>query len=390
MRLFQVILRTNRGINELSDRIDIAVIGAGVVGLAIAARLAQLGREVVVLEAENAIGTATSSRNSEVIHAGLYYPEGSLKAELCVRGRDMLYAYGQSHAIPTKRIGKLIVAADDTQLAGLEKLYQQGLKNGVTDLEMITGAQAASMEPNLTTVAAALYSPSTGLVDSHAFMLALQGDLENAGGVVALKSPVTGAQIISDDEIELSIGGETPSTLICNLLINAGGHGAWEAAKAVRGLDPARIPPHHLSKGCYFMLSGKAPFSRLIYPLPTSTSLGLHYTLDLGGQGRFGPDAQWVEDMDYEVDPARAESFYAAIRRYWPQLPDGALSPAYSGIRPKIQAPGEPAHDFVIMGPGANGTGHSGVIELYGIESPGLTAALAIAERVAAMAGISA
>lgn len=378
---------------ELSESIDIAVIGAGVVGLAIAAGLAEAGREVVVLEAEDAIGTATSSRNSEVIHAGIYYPEGSLKAELCVRGRELLYAYGKSHGVTAKTVGKLIVINEQSQMPALEALYQQGLKNGVTDLKMISGAKALQMEPNLKALAA-LYSPSTGLVDSHALMLALQGDLENAGGVVALKSPVRGARVIKGDKtVELTVGGTTPSTLNCRLLINAAGHGAWALAKALDGLDPARIPPHHLAKGNYFMLSGKAPFSRLVYPLPTKASLGIHYTLDLGGQGRFGPDVEWVQDMDLNVDPARAESFYASIRHYWPELPDGVLQPGYAGIRPKIQAAGEGPHDFVILGPDADATGHSGgprVIELFGIESPGLTASLAIAEKVAALAAASA
>ncbi|MCK5167011.1 MAG: NAD(P)/FAD-dependent oxidoreductase, partial [Rhodospirillaceae bacterium] len=329
------------------EKIDVAVIGAGVVGLAIAAKFAESGREVVVLESCDAIGTATSSRNSEVIHAGIYYPPRSLKAELCVQGREMLYKYCQSHGINHKKAGKLIVAIDDAEIPDLEKLYQKGIENGVLDLEILNGDELKKMEPELNAVRA-IHSPSTGLVDSHALMLALQGDIENAGGVVALKSPVIGGRI-EKDGVVLSIGGAEPMDMACNTVINSAGHGAWDVAHAIDGVDKKTIPPHHMAKGNYFMLAGKVPFSHLIYPLPGKASLGLHYTLDLGGQGRFGPDVEWVESLDYGVDPTRAESFYASIKNYWPNIPKDSLTPGYSGIRPKVQAPGERPHDFVFV-----------------------------------------
>ncbi len=362
-----------------TEKIDVAVIGAGVVGLAIARKFAKSGREVLVLESCDAIGTATSSRNSEVIHAGIYYPRGSLKAELCVQGREMLYEYCQSHGINHKKVGKLIVASDEAQTSDLEQLYQTGIKNGVCDLTLLDAKELSAMEPKLKAVRG-IHSPSTGLIDSHALMLSLQGDIENAGGVVAFKSPVIGGQI-EDDGVVLSIGGADPMNITCNTVINSAGHGAWDIANAIDGIDKKTIPPHHMAKGNYFLLQGPAPFSRLIYPLPGSASLGIHYTLDLGGQGRFGPDVEWIESMDYSVDPARADSFYASIKNYWPDIKDGSLTPGYSGIRPKVQAQGEQASDFIF-----EATPEGNIINLYGIESPGLTSCLSIAEKVFEMA----
>jgi len=361
------------------EKIDVAVIGAGVVGLAIARRFALSGREVLLLESADAIGTGTSSRNSEVIHAGIYYPPGSLKGELCVSGKKMLYEFCHSHGVNHKKVGKLIVATDASQISGLENLLKTGLNNGVDDLRIVGADEIKEMEPALKALSA-IHSPSTGLVDSHGLMLALQGDMENAGGMLALKSPVIGGRI-ENNEIVLSVGGDEPMELSCSLVINAAGHGAWDIAKSIEGIDKQAIPPHHLAKGNYFLLQGKAPFSQLIYPLPGTASLGIHYTLDLGGQGRFGPDVEWVDTMDYSVDPTRAESFYASIRNYWPDIADGSLIPGYCGIRPKIQAPNEGAYDFVFLPDACEK-----IINLYGIESPGLTSCLAIAEKVFAMA----
>ncbi|MCK5546054.1 MAG: NAD(P)/FAD-dependent oxidoreductase [Rhodospirillaceae bacterium] len=363
----------------MTEKIDVAVIGAGVVGLAIAAKFAKSGREVLVLESCDAIGTATSSRNSEVVHAGIYYQPGSQKAELCVRGREMLYEYCQSHGINHKKIGKLIVATDDAEIPAMEQLYQTGIKNGVLDLVILDGDELSKMEPDLKAVGA-IYSPSTGLVDSHALMLALQGDIENAGGVIALNSPVVGGRV-ENGAVVLSIGGAEPMDMVCNTVINSAGHGAWDVAHAIDGVDKKTIPPHHMAKGNYFFLQGRAPFSHLIYPLPGKASLGLHYTLDLGGQGRFGPDVEWVENMDYGVDPDRADSFYASIKNYWPNIPLGSLTPGYSGIRPKVQAQGERPRDFIFAAEPANS-----LISLYGIESPGLTSCLAIGEKIFEMA----
>ena len=371
----------------MTEKIDVVVIGAGIVGLAIAAKFAKSGREVLVLESSDAIGTATSSRNSEVIHAGIYYPAGSLKAELCVSGREMLYEYCQSHGINYKKTGKLIVATEQAQIPALEQLYQTGIKNGVDDLVMLDAKELSKMEPNLKALRA-IYSPSTGLVDSHALMLALQGDIENAGGVIALRSPVVGGRVDSD-AVVLSVasndgqaGPDEQMELSCNLVINSAGHGSWDVANAIDGVNKKTIPPHHMAKGNYFLLKGRAPFSHLIYPLPGSASLGIHYTLDLGGQGRFGPDVEWVESLDYGVDPTRAESFYASIKNYWPNIPKDSLTPGYSGIRPKVQAPGERPHDFVFV---TEPTGN--LINLYGIESPGLTSCMAIAKKVFEMTG---
>ncbi|WP_460020224.1 NAD(P)/FAD-dependent oxidoreductase [Magnetospira thiophila] len=363
----------------MTEQLDCAVIGAGVVGLAVARALALAGREVVVLEKATAIGTETSSRNSEVIHAGIYYPVGSLKGRLCVRGKGLLYDYLQSHGIEHQRCGKLLVATQPSEIPILDQVLQRAAANGCTDLQRINGPQAEAWEPGLRCVAA-LWSPSTGIFDSHGYMLALQGDLEAAGGVVAFGSPIEGGQI-TQDGILLRVGGDEPMALQCRTVVNAAGLWAQAIARSLDGMPPEHVPPLHLCKGNYFQLSGRAPFQRLIYPVPGAASLGCHFTRDLGGQGRFGPDEEWVERLDYRVDPGRGEAFYAAIRRYWPGLPDGALQPGYSGIRSKLHPPGEAAHDFRILTPEHHGI--PGLVHLFGIESPGLTASLALGEWVA-------
>lgn len=361
----------------MAERIDCAVIGAGVVGLAVARALALAGREVLVLEAADAIGTVTSSRNSEVIHAGLYYPTGSLKARLCVAGNRMLRAYCTDHGVDFRMVGKLIVATDAAEQAKLESLRATGEANGVP-LEWLTAAQARALEPELSCIRA-LSSPTTGIIDSHGLMLALLADAEAGGAMLALRTPVVGG-VARDGGILLRTGGGEPMEIACRAVVNCAGFEAQPLARAIDGIPPHSVPARHLCKGNYFSLSGRSPFARLIYPVPTPASLGCHYTLDWDGRGRFGPDVEWVDGIDYAVDPRRADSFYADIRRYWPGLPDGALQPAYSGIRPKIQAPGEPAHDFVVQGPAAHGV--PGYVGLYGIESPGLTSCLAIADLV--------
>lgn len=360
------------------EQVDCVVIGAGVVGLAVARALAQAGREVLILEAEAAIGTGTSSRNSEVIHAGIYYPQGSLKARLCVAGRDALYAFCESHGVPYRRCGKLIVATDDSQLAGLDALQAHALANGVDDLQRLDGTEVKALEPQLNAVAG-LLSPSTGIVGSHALMLALQGDAEASGALLALLAPVEAVEVM-DHGLKLEVGGAEPMTLLAKTLINCAGHAAPAIAARTKGLSAEMVPPRYFAKGSYFSLATATPFHHLVYPLPEPGGLGVHLTLDLGGQARFGPDVEWVDSLDYAMDESRADRFYAAIRRYWPALPDGALQPAYTGIRPKISGPGEPAADFRIDGPGQHGI--AGLVNLFGIESPGLTAALAIAEDV--------
>ncbi len=371
----------------MADTLDCAVIGAGVIGLAVARALALKGREVVVVEAAETIGTGASSRNSEVIHAGIYYPTESLKARLCVKGRRMLYAYCAEHGIEHRRCGKLIVATEESQIPALEDLRARAEANGVHDLEWLDGNGVSRVEPALRAVAAFL-SPSSGIVDSHAFMLALQGDAEAAGAVIAFLSPVTGGRVAGGNgeaRVVLEVGGAEPATLACRNLINCAGLGAQDVSASIEGVPAGTIPRRYLAKGNYFYLSARPPFERLIYPLPRPASLGLHYTLDLGGQGRFGPDVQWVDGIDYAVDPGRAASFYASIREYWPELEDDALRPGYAGIRPKIQAPGQPPADFVIQDARVHGI--QGLVTLYGIESPGLTSSLAIAEQVAGMLG---
>lgn len=364
----------------MTDHVDCVVVGAGVVGLAVARALALQGREVMVLEAADAIGTGTSSRNSEVIHAGLYYPTGSLKARLCVQGKEMLYAYCAERGVPHRRCGKLLVATSPNQLDSLKSIESRARANGVQDLQWLSRDEALAMEPALECVGA-LHSPSTGIVDSHALMLALQGDLEHAGGLVALNSPLALASITQS---AINLEAKDGTQLQARTVVNAVGLYAPSLAARFVGLDPVHVPSAHFAKGSYFTLVGKAPFSRLIYPVPESAGLGVHLTLDLGGQAKFGPDVQWVNSADdLLVDPARGEAFYAEVRKYWPALQDGALMPGYAGIRPKIHGAGVPAADFVIQGPAVHGV--PGLVNLFGIESPGLTSALAIAEHVAAL-----
>ena len=362
------------------DEIDCVVIGAGVVGLAVARALALRGREVMVLEAASAIGTGTSSRNSEVIHAGIYYPQGSLKASLCVQGKHLLYAYCAERGIGHSRCGKLLVATQAGQVAQLQGIVDKAAANDVPDLVLLTREQARKLEPQLECIAA-VHSPSTGIVDSHTLMLALQGDLENAGGIVVLNSPLQHARCGQDAILLIANDG---TTLRARTVVNAAGLHAPALAGRFAGLAPQHVPTPYFAKGNYFTLPGRSPFNRLIYPVPEAAGLGVHLTIDLGGQARFGPDVEWVDGPDdLLVDAARGEAFYAEVRKYWPALPDGALQPGYAGIRPKLQAPGAPAHDFVIQGPGDHGV--AGLVNLFGIESPGLTSSLALAEHVARM-----
>ncbi|MDO9706824.1 NAD(P)/FAD-dependent oxidoreductase [Paracraurococcus lichenis] len=364
------------------DEYDCVVIGAGVVGLAVARSLALAGREVLVLDAAEGIGTETSSRNSEVIHAGIYYPAGSLMARACVAGKHMLYDYCRERGIPHANCGKLIVATDEAEAERLDGIRARAAANGVPDLRRLTRAEALDLEPALH-CSAALLSPSTGIIDSHAYMLSLQGDAENAGAVFVFHAPVTGGRA-TEDGVVIEVGGEEPMALRCRTLVNAAGLHAPKLARAIQGMPSQLIPTAYYAKGNYFTLTGKNPFSRLIYPVPVPGGLGTHLTIDLGGQARFGPDVEWVQAIDYEVDPRRGDSFYAAIRRYWPGLQDGALAPGYSGIRPKIVPPGAPAQDFTVMGPREHGI--PGLIHLFGIESPGLTASLALGALVGEVA----
>lgn len=363
------------------DFVECIVVGGGVIGLAAARALALAGREVVLVETAGAIGTETSSRNSEVIHAGLYYPPGSLKARLCVPGRHALYDYCHERGIPHRRCGKLVVATSDAETATLGEIMERGLANGVDDLRMLTAAEAKALEPAVHCVAA-LYSPSSGTIDSHAFMQSLAGDAEAAGATIALRSPVVGG-VVDARGVILSIGGDAPLDLGCRLLVNCAGLHATRLMASIEGFPAASIPELRLAKGSYFVLSGASPFSRLVYPVPVAGGLGVHLTLDLGGAARFGPDVEWIDAIDYDVDPRRGAGFYEAIRRYWPALRDDSLHLGYSGIRPKASRPGAEG-DFIIEGAAAQGV--PGVINLFGIESPGLTAALAIGDLVAAMA----
>jgi len=365
------------------DNVDCVVIGAGVIGLAVARRLAQAGREVIVLEAAEGIGTITSSRNSEVIHAGIYYPAGSLMARMCVSGKQMLYEYCREHGVPHRNCGKLIVATTAKETEKLQSIRAHAEANGVLDMQTLSGETARALEPALN-CDAALLSPSTGIIDSHAYMLALRGDAEDAGAAFAFHTPLLAARAVSGG-IELDAGGETPMNLSCDLLINAAGLSAPAVARGIDGMPIDLIPHAYLAKGNYFSCSARAPFSHLIYPVPEPGGLGVHLTLDMAGQARFGPDVEWVDHIDYAVDPARAERFYPAIRRYWPTLPDGALMPSYSGIRPKIVPPAVASQDFLIQGPKDHGV--AGLINLFGIESPGLTSSLAIASHVGDLAG---
>jgi L-2-hydroxyglutarate oxidase LhgO len=364
----------------MSEAADCVVIGAGVVGLAIARELALAGREVIVLEAADTIGTGTSSRNSEVIHAGIYYPTGSLKAKLCVEGKKFLYEYCAERGVPHRACTKLIVATNESQIATLHKIMALAEANGVHDLRMMSAQEAKAIEPNLECVAAVV-SPSTGIIDSHSLMLAYQGDAEARGAMIAFNAPVLGGRVVGGGRIEIEVGGEGAMRLSCRSVVNSAGLGAQPIARELKGLRPDSVPPLHYAKGNYFSLAAKAPFSRLIYPVPEPGGLGVHITIDLGGQARFGPDVEWVEEIGYDVDPHRCDKFYAEVRKYWPGLADGALMPAYSGIRPKLGPIGSPAADFVIQGPETHGV--SNLVQLYGIESPGLTASQAIAVRVA-------
>ena len=360
------------------DSVDCVVVGAGVIGLAVARALAVAGREVLVLEAAEGIGTETSSRNSEVIHSGIYYPAGSLMARFCVAGRRALYDFCRDRGVPHRNCGKLIVATsaeEDGRLAGIKARAEA---NGVEGMRVLSAAEARALEPNLSCTSA-LLSPATGIIDSHAYMLALQGEAEAAGAMVVFLSPVIAARA-GRGGIAVEVGGTEPMTLGCRLLVNAAGLHAPALARRIAGMPADRVPTGYYAKGNYFTLAARAPFSRLIYPVPVPGGLGVHLTIDLGGQARFGPDVEWIDTLDYTVDPRRADGFYAAVRRYWPALPDGALQPGYAGIRPKITAPGAPAADFVVQGPQTHGV--PGLVNLFGIESPGLTASLALAAHV--------
>jgi L-2-hydroxyglutarate oxidase LhgO len=357
------------------DRVDAVVIGAGIVGLAVARELAMAGREVVILEAEDAIGTHTSSRNSEVIHAGIYYPKGSLKARACVAGKHLLYEYCAAHGVPHRNCGKLIVATDRAQLQELNGIREKAHANGVTDVDWIAKEAVAKMEPELFCVGA-LHSPSTGIIDSHALMLAYLGDAEERGAMLALKTPLLGGEVGSDGIVLHT----NEMTLKTSVLVNSAGLRAPSVAKSIEGYPRHMAPGEFYAKGNYYSLTRRSPFSRLVYPVPEPGGLGVHVTLDMGGQARFGPDVEWVDRISYDVDPRRADRFYAAIRRYWPGLPDGALAPGYSGIRPKTAGPKEPAPDFEIQGPKQHGV--PGLVQMFGIESPGLTASLALARAV--------
>lgn len=359
------------------DQVQSVVIGAGVVGLAVGRALAQSGREVIVLEAADAIGTGTSSRNSEVIHAGIYYPAGSLKARLCVQGKELLYAYCQQKGVEHRRCGKLIVATSAEQVDQLEQIQRKAQSNGVRDMQWLSREQAKALEPALE-CHAALLSPSTGIVDSHGLMLALQGDMENAGGALALLSVVASSQVQEDG---ILIRTEDGTELLAQEVVNAAGLFAPQLASRMKGLPAQHVPQAYFAKGNYFTLSGRAPFSRLIYPVPEAAGLGVHLTLDLGGQAKFGPDVEWVDSPEQlQVDPQRGEGFYAEVHKYWPDLKIGSLAPGYAGIRPKISGPKDAAADFVIQGASIHGV--RGLVNLFGIESPGLTSCLAIADEV--------
>lgn len=356
------------------DHISTIVVGAGVVGLAAARALALAGYDVLVLEANDSFGMETSARNSEVIHAGIYYPAGSLMARCCVEGRQALYAFCDSHGVAYRKCGKLLVATDAAEVATLDSIRARAAANGAP-LTPLSRAEALALEPALR-CEGALLSPETGVIDSHGYMLALKGDAEARGAMFAFHAPV--ARIAArEGRFVVEVGGGDPMTLSCDRLVNAAGHGAPGLAAAMEGYDTALAPRAYLAKGNYFTLAGRSPFSRLIYPVPQPGGLGVHLTLDLGGQAKFGPDVEWIERVDYAVDPARGERFYAAIRRYWPGLPDGALQPGYAGIRPKIAPPEAGTQDFCVQGPSAHGL--KGLVHLFGVESPGLTASLALA-----------
>ena len=367
------------------ERIDAVVIGAGVIGLAVARELALAGREVVIVEAEKLIGSVTSARNSEVIHAGIYYPAGSLKARLCVAGRRMLYEYCERHHVPHRRCGKLLVATSEDQVEKLAGIRARAAANGVDDLQFIGRDEALALEPALH-CSAALLSPSTGIIDSHAYMHSLLGEARDHGAMLALASRVVrGAVTGSGITLDIASEGGEAMTVAATIVINTAGLSAPAVASRIDGLDRRHVLTPYFAKGNYYSLTGRAPFSRLIYPIPAPGGLGVHLTLDLGGQARFGPDVEWLnierdEDIRYDVDPRRADRFYAEIRKYWPGIADGTLAPAYSGVRPKLVAQGNPDADFVIQGPAEHQV--PGLVNLFGIESPGLTSSLAIAKDV--------
>ena len=360
---------------DVDGTVEAVVVGAGVIGLAVARTLALEGRQVMVLESEKGIGSGTSSRNSEVIHAGIYYPLGSRKARLCLEGRELLYAYAEERAIPHRRLGKLIVGVDQSEIAALDRVHAHAAANGVP-LERLSGGETRRLEPALR-AEAALFSPHTGIIDSHGLMLAYQADAEQAGAQFVFRTYVQHVERSGEGFI-VTAGG---TRLGCRVVVNAAGLSAVALAQRIEGLLPECVPSAYYCKGSYYTLTGRAPFRHLIYPVPEHAGLGVHLTLDLAGQARFGPDTEWVDALDYAVEPQRVASFAQAIRRYWPGLPECALQPGYSGIRPKINGPHEPAADFRIDGPPVHGI--PGLVNLFGIESPGLTASLAIADEVA-------
>jgi L-2-hydroxyglutarate oxidase LhgO len=364
--------------------VDVVVIGAGCVGLACAAAFARAGEDVIVLEAADGIGTGVSSRNSEVIHGGMYYPHNSLRRRFCIDGRRTLYRYLAERGVAHRKTGKLIVATSDAETPQIEAIHKRGVDNGVENMTLIDGKAARAMEPNLNCTAAVL-SPETGLIDSHGYMLALQGEIEDAGGAVVFLTPVQRITPLSGGGFRVATAGAEPADILCRQVVNSAGLGAQAVARCTEGLDARHIPKLTLAKGNYYSCAGRPAFSRLIYPAPVEGGLGVHVTLDLAGRMRFGPDVEWLDSndpaaVDYTVDPRRSDSFYAAIRTYWPGLPDGALAPDYSGCRPKLSGKGEPAQDFRIDGPEVHGL--PGLINLFGIESPGLTSSPAIAEDV--------
>jgi L-2-hydroxyglutarate oxidase LhgO len=371
--------REGRDLKPSIGRIECVVVGAGVIGLAVARALARRGREVIVLESAGVIGSETSSRNSGVIHAGIYYPPDSLKARLCVAGKEALYGFCEAHGVAHARVGKILVATDEAQHAVLEDYRRRAAANGVRDLEPLTPGQVRALEPEVR-CSAALLSPSTGIVDAHEYMLALRGDAEEAGAMVALRSPLVGAEV-GEGGFSLEVAGSEPGTLACERLVNAAGLNAQAVAAGIRGFPPHLVPPIFYAKGNYFHLTGRCRFRHLVYPMPTQGSLGVHVSFDVAGRCRFGPDIHWVDRVDYRVDETERAAFYRAIRRYWPAMPDDSLEPDYSGVRPKLTPAGAPAADFVIQSDATHGV--PGLVNLFGIESPGLTSSLAIADCVA-------